>query len=70
MRLNNTGEVIVLKPVTEESLKRLQGVLKGGLSLADCYTSALGKLRQAEIVTGDLGFQRLQGEITIRWINH
>lgn len=40
---------------------------KGGLSYADCYTAALGKLRQAEIVTGDPEFQKLKGEITIAW---
>jgi len=40
---------------------------KGGLSYADCYTAALGVLRQAEVVTGDLEFQKLRGEITIRW---
>jgi ribonuclease VapC len=30
---------------------------KGGLSYDDCYTAALGKLRQAEVVTGDPEFQ-------------
>jgi predicted nucleic acid-binding protein len=40
---------------------------KGGLSYADSYTAALGKLRQAEVVTGDPEFQKLRGEITIRW---
>lgn len=40
---------------------------KGGLSYADCYTAALGKLRQAEVVTGDPEFNKLRGEITISW---
>ncbi|MGE5221773.1 MAG: type II toxin-antitoxin system VapC family toxin [Omnitrophica WOR_2 bacterium] len=40
---------------------------KGGLSYADCYTAALGKLRQAEVVTGDPEFHKLGGEITISW---
>ncbi len=40
---------------------------KGGLSYADCYTAALGKLRQAEVVTGDPEFQKLRGEIEIAW---
>lgn len=40
---------------------------KGGLSYADCYTAALGKLRDAEIVTGDPEFQKLKGEITTAW---
>ena len=40
---------------------------QGGLSYADCYTAALGKLRQAEIVTGDPELQKLAGEITTTW---
>ena len=40
---------------------------RGGLSFADCYTAALGKLRLAEVVTGDTEFQKLKGEITITW---
>jgi predicted nucleic acid-binding protein len=40
---------------------------KGGLSYADWYTAALGKLLQAEVVTGDPEFQKLRGEITIHW---
>ena len=30
---------------------------KGGLSYALCYTTALGQLRQAEVITGDPEFQ-------------
>jgi predicted nucleic acid-binding protein len=40
---------------------------KGGLSYADCYSAALGKLRQAEVVTDDPEFQKLKGEITTAW---
>lgn len=40
---------------------------KGGLSYADCYTVALGKIRLAEVVTGDPEFQKLEGEITTTW---
>ena len=40
---------------------------KGSLSYADCYTAALGKLRRAEVVTGDPEFQKLKGEITTIW---
>jgi ribonuclease VapC len=40
---------------------------KGGLSYADCYTAALGKLWQAEVITGDPEFQRLKGEIVTTW---
>lgn len=40
---------------------------QGGLSYANCYTAALGKLRRAEVVTGDPEFTKLAGEITITW---
>jgi predicted nucleic acid-binding protein len=40
---------------------------KGGLSYADCFAAALGKLRKAEVVTGDPEFQKLKEEITITW---
>jgi hypothetical protein len=39
----------------------------GRLSHPDYYTTALGKLRQAEVVTGDPKFQKLKGEITTTW---
>jgi ribonuclease VapC len=39
----------------------------GGLSFADCYAAALGKLRDAEVITGDPEFQKLKGEITTNW---
>jgi predicted nucleic acid-binding protein len=42
---------------------------RGGLSYSDCYAAALGKLRQAEIVSGDREFEMLSGEITITWDN-
>ncbi len=41
----------------------------GGLSYADCFTAALGKIRQAEVITGDPEFNRLTDEIQIRWEN-
>ena len=40
---------------------------RGGLSYADCFTAALGKLRQAEIITGDPEFRKLKGEVSIAW---
>ena len=40
---------------------------RGGLSYSDCFTAALGKLRQAEIVTGDPDFENLKGEIATTW---
>jgi hypothetical protein len=41
--------------------------VKGGLSYADCFAAALGKIRQAEVITGDPEFQKLKGEITTTW---
>jgi predicted nucleic acid-binding protein len=40
---------------------------QGGLSFADCCAAARGKLRAAEIVTGDPEFEWLAGVITITW---
>jgi PIN domain nuclease of toxin-antitoxin system len=39
---------------------------KGSLSDADCYAAALGKLRQADIITGDPEFQKLK-EVKTTW---
>jgi hypothetical protein len=39
----------------------------GGLSYADCFTAALGKLRQAEVVSGDPEILKLKGKITVAW---
>ena len=40
---------------------------KGGLSYAGCFAAALGRLRQAEVITSDPEFQKLKDEITISW---
>jgi ribonuclease VapC len=40
----------------------------GKIAYADCFAAALGKIRQAEVVTGDKEFQTLEGEIKIEWI--
>jgi predicted nucleic acid-binding protein len=42
---------------------------KGGFSYADCYTAALGLLRQAEVITGDPEFLKLREEITLSWVD-
>ena len=41
---------------------------KSSLSYADCFAAALGKLRQAEVITGNPEFQKLKDEITSTWI--
>ena len=38
------------------------------LSLADAFAAALAKLRKAELVTGDLEFKQVEGEIKIGWL--
>ena len=38
------------------------------LSYADCFAAALGKLRNAEVVTGDPEFKALEKEIKISWL--
>ncbi len=40
---------------------------KGGISYADCYTAALSKILNAEVITGDQEFQKLKGEISTTW---
>jgi ribonuclease VapC len=38
------------------------------LSLADAFAAALAKIRNAELVTGDLEFKEVEGEIKIGWL--
>jgi predicted nucleic acid-binding protein len=42
--------------------------LNGGLSYADCFAAALAKLRNAELVTGDKEFKKVEKEIKISWL--
>lgn len=41
---------------------------KGGIAYADCFAAALAKTRQAELITGDREFSRVEGEIQVSWI--
>ena len=41
---------------------------RGGLAYADCFAAALAKLHQAELVTGDPEFRRLEDAVRIRWV--
>jgi predicted nucleic acid-binding protein len=38
------------------------------LSLADAFAAALAKVRNAELVTGDLEFKEVEGEVKIAWL--
>ena len=38
------------------------------MSLGDAFAAALAKERKAELVTGDLEFKALDGEIKIAWL--
>jgi len=38
------------------------------ISYADAFAAALAKLRKAELVTGDLEFKTLEGEVKISWL--
>jgi predicted nucleic acid-binding protein len=40
----------------------------GRMSYADCFAAALAKLRKVELVTGDLEFKQVQGEVKVLWI--
>ena len=41
---------------------------KGGISYADCFAAALARTRNAELVTGDKEFRKLENEIKIAWL--
>ena len=41
---------------------------KHKLSLADAFAAALAKLKNAELVTGDLEFKALAKEVKIQWL--
>lgn len=40
----------------------------GNISYADCFTAALARMREGEIVTGDKEFKVFENEIKILWI--
>jgi ribonuclease VapC len=39
-----------------------------GISYADCFAAALAKLRNAELVTGDKEFKKVEKDIKISWL--
>ena len=52
------------------SLTRQAAIFKATrkMSCADCFAAALAKLRNAELVTGDMEFKGLEKEIKIGWL--
>jgi len=54
----------------DQDLAELAGVIKASrkMSLADCFTAALAKLREGEIYTGDPEFKALGPEWKIVWL--
>jgi predicted nucleic acid-binding protein len=62
---------IELVPVeTDLQLVRQAALYKasGKLAYADAFAAALAKLRNAELITGDLDFKAIEGEIKIGWL--
>lgn len=41
---------------------------KGKMSLGDCFAAALAKELKAELVTGDLEFKQVDGQIKVLWL--
>jgi predicted nucleic acid-binding protein len=38
------------------------------MAYADCFTAALAKMKNAELLTGDPEFQQLEKEVKIGWL--
>jgi ribonuclease VapC len=65
------GLTIELVPVeTDLPLVRQAAIYKATkkLSYADAFAAALAKIRNAELVTGDLEFKEVEDEVKIAWL--
>lgn len=65
------GLTIELVPVeTDLHLVRQAAIYKATkkLSYADAFAAALAKTRNVELVTGDLEFKEVEGEVKISWL--
>jgi len=38
------------------------------MSFADCFAAALAKQHKAQLVTGDVEFKQVEGEVQMRWV--
>jgi ribonuclease VapC len=62
---------IELVPVDHDlQLVREAAKLKASkkMAYADCFAAALAKLRGVEVVTGDLEFKEVEGEVKVAWL--
>ena len=41
---------------------------KHRMSFADCFAAALAKQHKAQLVTGDVEFKQVEGEVQMRWV--
>lgn len=41
---------------------------KHSIAFADCFAAALGILKKAKVITGDLEFKKLERDVGIEWI--
>ncbi len=63
------GLPIEFHPATRE-LANLAADFKSrvSFSLADAFAAALAKLRNAELITGDVEFKAVEREVTVHWL--
>jgi ribonuclease VapC len=64
----DTLPIDILPP--DRALTRRAAATKAreGISYADAFCAELGREKNAEVVTGDLEFKSLEGEIAIHWL--
>ncbi len=73
-RADEAAQIIATLPIqlvpADQELTKLAAELKAShkMSYADCFAAALGKMRRAELVTGDKEFRAMEKEIKILWI--
>jgi predicted nucleic acid-binding protein len=61
-------KVEITTPDWEQTRQAAVYKAKFRIAYADCFAAALAKLHNAELVTGDPEFQKLQDKISILWL--